>query len=191
MERIGKSDYHAKTDHMRRLLERTKVAGVRKRRQSWKNALLWIGGLAWWISILLEMYWHMVGARVDGAFFVHDPDMLRVSQRIMSPFTFIGSCVRADTRESDCYSTATFLAGVSLRLAAGSIWWNPKLIRKSKNPNVRLNRLADYYILQVLLLAIRVGGFFVLDKAVKMGVDIKTQKLVHMVLFAIITVVSR
>ncbi|KAK5015655.1 hypothetical protein LTR16_003558, partial [Cryomyces antarcticus] len=61
-DRIKAASYAAKTDHLRRMLDKTRNGGTESRDNSdWKRAGIMLSGWGWWSSILIQLVWHVFG----------------------------------------------------------------------------------------------------------------------------------
>src|SRR5947208_3599249 len=59
-ERIRATGYAAKTDHLRRMMERTKARGRRKRTPGWRDVVLIFGKMGWWVSLMGQLWWNLM-----------------------------------------------------------------------------------------------------------------------------------
>lgn len=159
--RIQAAGYAAKTDHLRRMMERTRRGSIPKLNDGsgWRWLLVTLGGLAWWSSILLQGAWHVAGATLAqetmGAMTANDD----------SPSW--QTCVQWSTSDLSgrqrCFRQASPLVGWSLVAALASFWWNPKLKDKISGRNARMTGLAEHLWLQAVMIAVRTAAWWMLN----------------------------
>ncbi|EGD93823.1 hypothetical protein TESG_01356 [Trichophyton tonsurans CBS 112818] len=155
IDRIRQAGYAAKTDHLRRMMERSKGKSTRKRRQMWrwKGLLVSTGAFSFWSSVAGQLVWDVV------AFASSAYELQEVEVASMSTSSLGSHCVSSSIRNlripGEC---ATFLApyaGLSLILGAFALWWNPKLRLKVEGHHGRLIGLREYYRIQIVALMVR------------------------------------
>lgn len=147
-EQLNKAAYTAKTDHLRRMLDRSAETRI----LTTKSAVNYIhaaGKWLWVISLLLQLLWHMclihqkvvekyegknqtswklLLARTFGLFFTHLPAPYRIVR-----WSFWSSLL--------------------------SFWWNPKWVETWRGFHKHLVGFASYYRLQFLILFLKLPGF--------------------------------
>ncbi|EGE03047.1 hypothetical protein TEQG_02084 [Trichophyton equinum CBS 127.97] len=123
IDRIRQAGYAAKTDHLRRMMERSKGKSTRKRRQMWrwKGLLVSTGAFSFWSSVAGQLVWDVV------AFASSAYELQEVEVASMSTSSLGSHCVSSSIRNlripGEC---ATFLApyaGLSLILGAFALWF--------------------------------------------------------------------
>ena len=154
--RIRAAGYVAKTDHLRRMIEHTRGAGPRRGWQDcgWRGVLIFLGGLAWWGSLLGNVVWHVLGttAAFVGPERIHAYPVLRHVQQYVQQLW---------GRDDDPSGVCTMIQW-SLILGVASIWWNTQLMAKLRRSGSRLTGLNEYYKLQVATMVVRAAAWWVL-----------------------------
>ena len=180
-ERIRASGYAAKTDHLRRMMERSRDGGRYHRIQSWKSFAAVVGAIGWGVSVMGQLLWDVQGAVVASS-----EDTLGGEE-----FSSISNCVwdSWSTLEvtSECAEGYDSAAGLALGLSVLFIWWNPKLYEKSRKASVRIVGLSEYYQLQAMLLIFRFASWSVFVRLPSYEFSPQMVKAVHasMIVFTI------
>lgn len=187
-ERIRATGYAAKTDHLRRMMERTREIRDQKSSGSWDwtNIPVMVGWLSWWSSLALQVVWNIIGAMVG----TDDEDGLRAE----ATGATLPRCLRQYTQvrvvTSECATLAAPMAGLALSLGIVSIWWNNRLEEKWRRPGCRLVGLKDYYKLQLIVLMVRIGAWVSLKDGYDTDLSISALKAAHLFMLAFIAIVS-
>lgn len=154
--RIRAAGYVAKTDHLRRMIEHTRGAGPRRGWQDcgWRGVLIFLGGLAWWGSLVGNVVWHALGttAALVGPRRIHAYPVLGHAQQY----------VRQLLGKRDDPSGVCTMIQWSLILGVASIWWNTQLMAKLRRSGSRLTGLNEYYKLQAATATVRASAWWVL-----------------------------
>jgi Ima1 N-terminal domain len=210
LERYNRSQYTAKTDHMRRLMDRTRAnGGPRKTQRSWIDIL---GRTLYLLGILGQVYWNLAGiygsirSRIldtctsDEIVFEEPPSgiqhlytgLVSVACRIISlEAPFFGILKSAiPFLESDGYSTLN-LAKWCFWLSVISVWWNPKLKQSISGFDSHLKGLGDWYKYHVILLISRIIFRSVMDHEVLSNPSIPATLGAHTFMLGFTTFVSK
>lgn len=160
---------------------------VRKDRSwSWRDLLILMGGLAWWVSVLSQVAWD-ISALLEGS---NREDGLRSED----PATTLGTCISHAARgyriPSSCLALITPRPEAALVLGFGSIWWNNKLRQKLHGRSGRLVGLGSYMQFQALVLAIRAASWWISRDSSKASLSLEVDRLLHMVMLLTIAVVG-
>ncbi len=173
-ERIKATGYAAKTDHLRRMMERTKARGGRSRKPGWRDVVLFLGKMGWSISLMGQMWWNIMCVLVRR----EAGDELGRIEKDPSMFVCLRQAILNDVAE-ECETTAFRWARIALFLGLMSMWWNNRFIEKVRNSGGRMVGLRDYYKLQVIIITARAsalwlfgGNWIVLDEARFRGVHL-------------------
>ncbi|KAF2100585.1 hypothetical protein NA57DRAFT_54664 [Rhizodiscina lignyota] len=159
--RMQAAGYAAKTDHLRRMLERARGGNFQRHGVSgWRGLLVTLGGIAWWSSIILQLAWHLQGAMID-----RDPWYMSLSRS--GPLTLFG-CVRGLVWspwvvERRCFAATSTYVHQALIVAALSMWWNPRLMEKISRANVRMTGLSEHLTLQLVVQLVRTAAWWMLQ----------------------------
>ncbi|KAI9882068.1 MAG: hypothetical protein M1823_006189 [Watsoniomyces obsoletus] len=154
-ERIRNAGYLAKTDHLRRMLHRSKGAELGKNRWEcgWRGMVLFLGALAWWGSHLLQCIWHIQQMlTVSGELFVGGGGRISFVNRVVQALAYIVE----DGLDGKNLIRGTFILG------GMSVWWNNRLMGRLRRSDGRLEGLKEYYKLQVMVWLMRVVALWVL-----------------------------
>ncbi|PWY76411.1 hypothetical protein BO94DRAFT_523427 [Aspergillus sclerotioniger CBS 115572] len=193
-QRIRQAGYEAKSDHLRRMMDRSKAgrAARQARRWNWRNLLALAGGLGHWISVTGQLGWNVWSAlKVEEHEPLQDPDAPSMSPSIVS-------CVRqvVETRlvPSSCSIDLAPYAGLALIAGILSIWWNPKLRLRVEGRGGRFVGLGEYYQVQLIVMVVRCAFWGVLRDPSSSGLPLDLPPTLHlfMIFFTILSVlVSR
>lgn len=171
-ERIRATGYAAKTDHLRRMMERTRGYGVPREDSSWKSLLAFVGGTAWFMSLVVQVVWDVLVL-----------SMTRRDRREMDGEISLSDCIQQGLRgfalPSDCTTHAAPVAGLALVLGFLSCWWNPKLQEISRRRGGHMTGLSDYYKQQALLLAVRSIAYLHLERTPSSNFNSQITQGVH------------
>ncbi|KAI9801295.1 MAG: hypothetical protein M1833_002865 [Piccolia ochrophora] len=187
-ERIKAAGYVAKTDHLRRMMERTRSPqGLRQRRgPTWggREYVVFVGGLCWFASLAGQVAWNLFGALAQ-----HESDGLREDSSSESVISCLEQLILERRTPSTCASQTSVLAGWTLVLALVSIWWNNKLMLKVRGSGGRMVHLNDFYKLQVMVMIAKSLAWWTLRDSSKFGLDPAAEKGVHifMLMFTSLT----
>ena len=149
-ERLRQTSYAAKTDNMRRVIERTRPE-MRHLYEAgqWKIWIPFLGGLIWALSWAMQMAW-------DGLWILTFVPSHEAGQHVQETFR---SIVRRFIPEEDALPDVTVLfqplANYALLLGVVSAWWNPRLKEGMRRKGSRAIGLWDYYLQQSIFLAVR------------------------------------
>ncbi|KAI9890653.1 MAG: hypothetical protein M1814_003722 [Vezdaea aestivalis] len=184
LKRIKATGYAARTDHLRRIVERTK-AGRSRKPIDWRHSVLLAGKVAWWASFGAQISWNAIGClpRID-----------HFGLKLEAGYESIQTCAytlfKEQAMEPECVSMSTFLADYGLLLGLLSIWWNSRLRERVNGEGGRMVGLSDYYKLQVISLSARCLAWFVLGGV---GLTVEASRMTHaffLVFFSLTTFVS-
>ena len=150
-ERIRATGYAAKTDHLRRLMERTRGGIIPRGESGWKILLVSIGGMAWGLSLVGQLAW-------DGLSLLsleQDNGGLIDEDASVSSLGCLRQAVRESAVSPDCTTLADSWARFALLLGVLSFWWNPRLRERLVRFGGRFYGLQEYYKLQAISLFAR------------------------------------
>lgn len=158
-QRIRAAGYVAKTDHLRRMIERSRggAPGRNWRDCGWRGVIVFLGGLAWWGGVLGQVLWHlycMTAAMIElrGPDFYTDHRFSSEVQRHMS---------RVFGRADGQYGIDS-VSRWAVALGLVSFWWNARLMGKLRRTGSQLTGLNEYYRLQTVAILVRTGAWYVL-----------------------------
>lgn len=133
--RMQQATHIAKSDHMRRMLEKSRVRRVSSR-WGWRSLVVTFAGITYSISLAGQLVWHGLGSQCVGT------TGTRCFQRPVP---------------RECVEMVQQYVGWTLALGLLSVWWNPKWQHKLEG--ARLVGLNAYYRLQLVVLVMRFGSW--------------------------------
>lgn len=143
----------AKSDYMRRMVDKTKRMGPVSSGWRLKHYLGLLGGTLWLAVILVELGWNLSALLATPDDGLKNPD---------GPKTIL-DCGRQATREGQvdpsCVSDIYGWLRLALVLNGMSIWWNPVMLRTAN----RAVGLGEFYRLQMLLFVMRFAAWHLLS----------------------------
>lgn len=162
--RINKTTYAAKTDHLRRMMERTREGRILYRKSSWKSYIYFLGGLAWLASWAGQSVWNGIGLWVSTKGQRYDG--LREIDMPLSGLSCLQQVIQGSVLTPGCVDLADLLAYVALILGFVSILWNPRLQESLARRGGQIVGKRDYYFLQILLLGGRCASYMYLTRTI-------------------------
>ena len=182
-EKIRVAGYAAKTDHLRRMMDRTRGYGIQYRDTSLASPLVTLGGVGWFLSLSGQILW-------DGLSLLESTEErhgLRDAQGSASGSICLQQVMRGLDSRSDCTELLHSAAGLALLLGVVSSWWNPRLQETLRRKGGRAVGTAEFYQLQGMLLIARCVTWWYIQ-----GSDVKVQmtKAAHLSLLVLAVVVS-
>lgn len=184
-QRIRAAGYAAKTDHLRRMMQRTKHGSVPSRKVGWgwRNVLVFLGGQAYAISIILSLIWHIFGVFLNPI-----PEYGMRPAETPGPKICLTQAVRDQEVEQACFSSMVPLAKDGLMLGIFSFWWNNRLNEKVKGSGGRMVGLSAHLKFQMVVLAARATGIWCLQEVgtIKLALQVFRAAHLFMIIFTII-----
>ncbi|KAJ9261550.1 hypothetical protein DTO195F2_4080 [Paecilomyces variotii] len=188
-ERIRQAGYEAKSDHLRRMMERSKTGRVARkaRNRNWRSLLVFAGALGYWASVAGQLAWSIMGSLNAENAPSDCGDALTLSS--------FAACVTQSviTRRVDDYCSAGLAsyAGIALLLGILSLWWNPKLRFKVEGRTGRFVGLGEYYKVQLIVMVLRSAFWAVLKDPSTSGLRADLPPALHafMIVFTILSVI--
>ena len=182
-ERIRAAGYAAKTDHLRRMMDRTRGYGIEYRSSSWGSPLVTLGGVGWFLSLAGQLLWNGLSLFKS----TEEYHGLRDAQDSVSGTTCLQQVMRGSGSISDCTELLLSIVGPALLLGVLSSWWNPVLQESMRRKGARAIGIAEFYKLQGILLMARCVTWRYLP-----GADLSEQmiKAAHLSLLVLALIVS-
>lgn len=146
-QRINQAGYTAKTDHLRRMMEKSRGRKVPKRMTSLDMANA-MGRWLWWGGFVIQMAWHLVNISYileihkDG---MYDPDDQSATQQITAWLSHLRAFLPA----------ADTLIGWSIRAGFLAAWWNPHFVQMNRGFTRHLLGFTQWYCFQGLIIFFR------------------------------------
>ncbi|GFP58480.1 integral inner nuclear membrane protein ima1 [Trichoderma asperellum] len=149
-DRINQAGYTAKTDHLRRMMEKSRGRRVPKRMTSLDVANA-MGRWLWWGGLVIQIAWHLVSvsyvleAQATSKDGMVDPDDESATKGMISWLSYLrGFLPAADTLIRCCINTG-FL----------SAWWNPHFVQFNRGFTRHLLGFTQWYCFQGLIIFFR------------------------------------
>ncbi|KAG2418461.1 hypothetical protein HFD88_001562 [Aspergillus terreus] len=188
-DRIRQAGYEAKSDHLRRMMDRSKAgrAARQARNWNWRSLLVFAGAIGYWTSIAGQFSWNMWSA-------LDTEDALRDPDEAVEPSSIV-SCVHQvlETRRVPASCSVDLAPYAGLALVAGilSIWYNPKLRLKVEGRGGRFVGLGEYYKVQLIVMVVRCAFWGVMRDPSSSGLEPTLPPALHifMVFFTILSVI--
>lgn len=178
-QRIRQTQYDAKADHLRRMMDQTRAgkAARRARNGSWRSLLVYAGALGYWASVGGQLAWNTMGA-LTSASTLNDLD----TSPETSPSLVYCVTQTAQMRRlpGDCSRDLASVAGLALLAGTLSIWWNPKLRLKVEGRAGRFARLGEYYQVQLITLVARCVSWALLKDSSANNISPTLAPVLHM-----------
>ncbi|KAL8872165.1 MAG: hypothetical protein Q9174_002156 [Haloplaca sp. 1 TL-2023] len=177
-DRIRESGYAAKADNVRRVMDRTRL-GSRPRQWTWKTFAVQLGAIGWFSALATYLSWHILEAlpqhQVEEGLVDEDAMTLGMSSLI---FGASGSWF---TRS--CNGVLQPLLAYAFGISIICCWWNPRMQYKQRGGLGRIVGSAEYYKLQLLILAARYLSWKLGAKDSPIAKDIQTLRAIHALSF--------
>lgn len=154
-DRIRQTKYEAKSDYLRRIMERSKASRATKsaRNRNWRHIVDVLGFLVYWASVFGQVLSGIMGAIEAGDVVLElfpSPSLVPLMYHASQMLSRIGY-------SSQDTATVALIAGVL------SIWWNPRLHYKVEGMSGRILGLNQYYECQLIVMAARFGVWALLQ----------------------------
>lgn len=182
-ERLRAAGYAAKTDHLRRMMDRTRGYGIQYRDASWGAPLITLGGIGWFLSLAGQILWD--GLSLVGS--TEESHGLRDPQILTSGSVCLQRVVRGSAAISDCTELLYSAAGLALILGFLSSWWNPVLKETLTRKGARAVGTAEFYQLQGLFLTVRCVIWWYLPSFAS---TVQRNKAAHLSLLVFATIIN-
>lgn len=151
--RLKATCYAAKTDHLGRMVERTRVHGVPRDQGGLKRRLVFLGGLMWYVSFVGQLLWHglclLSTAKDYDGLLEATPSLTECVRRLAMDWELMPAC----------HTHIDFFGALVLALGLVSVWWNPRIQEKLTRRRGQIVGLWEYYKLQLILLAGRFAAW--------------------------------
>ncbi|KAI9923668.1 hypothetical protein MW887_008490 [Aspergillus wentii] len=187
-DRIRQAGYEAKSDHLRRMMDRSKAgrASRQARNRNWRSLLVFAGAVGYWGSAAGQLAWDILSALNTG-------EPLRDSDG-SSPVPSLASCAQQTLQlryaPSNCLMDLTPHAGLALVAGILSLWWNPKLRFKVEGRGGRFVGLGEYYQVQLIVMVVRCVFWGVLKDPSSSGLESSMLPGLHlfMIVFTVLSI---
>lgn len=186
-DRIRQTQYDAKADHLRRMMDQTRAGKAmrRSRTGSWRSLLVYAGALGYWTSVGGQLAWNVMGALTDTSTLSE----LDTSPETSPDFPFcVGMTAQLRRVPGDCFTDLSPIAGLALIAGVLSLWWNPKLHMTVEGRAGRFARLGEYYRVQLVTLVARCVFWALLKDSSTNSISPNLSPALHtsMIIFSIV-----
>jgi hypothetical protein len=149
LERVRQAGYTAKTDHLRRMMDRsraTRAAGTSRRSPlNWADSA---GRALWWGGLGVQMGWHVACMAIA----VENESLDDVRwMRAAWWASWVSMMLPAD-----------MLGSLAVWMAVLACWWNPEWVKVFKGFSKHILHLPQWYALQAVLIVARIVAWKVL-----------------------------
>jgi hypothetical protein len=169
-QRILQAGYYAKSDHLRRMMDRSRTRAIANR-WGWRSLIVRAGGSGYCASIAGQMLWHALGALSNDGAHIGEA----------SYGGCLGQCIRQKQPSPACTELFGPMAGLAIVVGLLCIWWNPRWHHKLDGREGGLTGLQKYYNIQVILLLLRLGSWIWLREPATSGISRLHQRSAHSV----------
>ena len=174
-ERLRATGYAAKTDHLRRMIERTRGGSRPTKTSGWKGLAVFCGGTAWVLSVAGQVAWDglaLLSYNVDNGELLDESAASTRSE-------CLHQVMRGLTTPKSCTALLEPVARIALLLAVLSLWWNPCLQERLTKIGGKIVGASEYYKLQAMLLVARCVAWVYISEAPAQQLNDQTTKAIH------------
>ncbi|CZS77093.1 hypothetical protein SNK03_001902 [Fusarium graminearum] len=145
---IKRAGYTAKTDHLRRMMEKSRGRKSTSDRSSALNWLDSLGRALWWGGLTMQMFWHL--RAVTFALQHQDVGMYDPDDQSWSVMAVTGL-----SQAVDFLPPADFLINTAVLASILSAWWNPQFVQVVRGFSRHLLGFTQWYSFQGLIVFFR------------------------------------
>jgi hypothetical protein len=177
-ERIKQAGYAAKTDHLRRMMDKTRQVGIDRR--TWTPSFFpsFIGFILWASTVPGFLLWNGFGAFTETI--SQNDGLVQDSSAVNLPYC-LNQIITVHKTDISCATTAHSIAGWAVAASIASSWWNPIMRRRNIDRAVGLQ---EYYKLQFITVGLRYAVWYILGRESEMGVDPSIVRAIHATMLA-------
>jgi hypothetical protein len=179
LERMREAGKTAKTDYLRRLMDKTRAKKHQKPKHfSMSRSFEFTGKLLWYAGLLGQFIWSIM---TFAAYTLHT-----------SPTTLdlVPSSAMAFLKPITAISTSSSWARTSLYCSISSFWWNPMFNQMNKGFMNHINGFGDWYKFQVIMIISRSIFYYISGTGILADPFAQPSIGAHLFVFAFITIVS-
>ncbi|KAL8829543.1 MAG: hypothetical protein Q9170_006120 [Blastenia crenularia] len=188
-DRIRSTGYAAKTDHLRRMMHRTRNGGMTHNCWSWKRVVAMLGAIGWSIGLLGQFLLNILGSfpmieADEGLRDYDEPDSM-TRCIVHGAFSLQSTYL--------CKGLTQPLLGYACASSLLCFWWNPRMQYKLAGGYGRIVSHIEYYKLQLMALVIRFISWKVMAKDSPVQIDPQAARALHgfsLVVGIILTILS-
>jgi hypothetical protein len=153
--RLRATNYAAKTDHLRRMVDKTRGTRIPHHASSWMSFIIFLGGLLWAVSWAGQVLWNGVGLWMATL----EYDGLIDEVIASSASTCVQQAISGVPIASGCIELVDWVARLALILSFLTIWWNPRLQENLGRRGWKIAGKKEYYFVQLLMLGARCATY--------------------------------
>lgn len=173
-QRIQQAGYTAKSDHLRRMMERSRTRRIASR-WGWRSLVVSLGAILFWASLTGQLAWNIVGALEDSKKSTHQTGTV-VASSSMQCAAQVFTIYKTD---AGCGKASAPMGLLAIGPGLLSLWWNPKWQHKLQGREGRLMGLQEYYQVNTALLLARFGFWVLVCKYTTASSDDVVRKVAH------------
>ena len=151
-ERIKQAAYTARTDTLRRMIDRSRKLQQTKARSGLDLAAT-LGRWLWFAGLVSQLLWHVVMLQRLAAY---DTEWTRDKAWVARAFWVLDRLLGQ-------LSNPRWLVWFSIAASASSLWWNPRFVQMYRGFTKHIQGLPLWYVYQSIALFIRLLYTWVLD----------------------------
>jgi len=182
-DQIRAAGYAAKADNLRRVLEQSQKYQTKgyTPRQMLTLTIIWFAKWTYIFSVVVGLLWHGFGSIVST-----DIGFLEVGN--FGWWTCMQSAAQIQRVNADCVLSPFMLRLVKAALTADvlTIWWNPKLAKKTNRAGGRMHGLGLVWCIRAVALASRLFAYGILTTIDGHPTNLRFYQYTHMALFVIL-----
>ncbi|MCJ1286994.1 hypothetical protein MMC26_006341 [Xylographa opegraphella] len=183
-QRLQATGYAAKTDHLRRMMDKSRAVKGSQYRWSWRHVVAHAGGSGWLLALIGQILWNALGASAN-----FEGDLRDYTFPILLQ-NYLQQSFGPEWKIPKISDLTGSLASGSLVLGMLSIWWNPRLSNKISGQVGRLIGLSEFYKLQGILNLTRLLAWYSIGKDQGFHLDSSATKAVHAIMLVFNLIVS-
>lgn len=174
-DRIRSTGYAAKTDHLRRMMNRTRGAGIKFNSWTWKRLGGILGTIGWSAGLLGQLCSNSFGALP----LTHPDDGCAIYEKPQSIATCLMTGIFDFQSTCSCNELVQPMLAITLILSLLFFWWNPRMLYKLRGGYGRIVGHFEYYKLQLIALVIRYMAWKLVAKDSTFHLDFQATRALH------------
>lgn len=182
MAQVDRAGYTARTDHLRRMMDKTRQRRATPKQWSALDTADWLGKSLWQGGLALQLLWHLVV--ISDNISVTTPGPMRDPDEVP---TLLASILGPVSR---FLPGGEVLIHWSVIASMLSVWWNPRFVQVFRGFSRHVIGLSQWYIFQALVVTVRFAGRRATKYAADAQVSRSAQMSLHGLLALAMTVVS-
>ncbi|KAI8957913.1 Ima1 N-terminal domain-containing protein [Daldinia sp. FL1419] len=165
-KKLGEASYTAQTDHMRRMMDRTRSSRREVKRRGILDMVDWVGRWAWNLGFALQFAWHiaMLWSLIIGQYAPSGAD-----SRIATILKTVYQYGNARLPHTDRFMSWAIIFGLC------SLPWNPRFKQTIRGFTAHYLGFKHWYTYQFLILLVRFAGLSMAQYSSSEGLQIPAQ----------------